>query len=209
MIIRTGANPQFLQARKASAGSSLEKPLSQNIEPPKGGGKDWREFTLNEAMVELPQAALDYSDLKSSRPGLGNTAQTAISALAFVRGYQGLTGGSIEQKMEGASSVALGVAGVLSMVPGGVAAQASQAFMLGQAALEMSLGIRELHEELRLDKTPDWKEIATGSLDLVKGAAAFVPLFIPATADLMNGVQVGALIGKTVLESTIDRSIDE
>lgn len=170
---------------------------------------NWREITINEAMVELPQTAIDMSNLRDRHLAAGHAAQTAVSALAFARAYQGLTGATLEQKLEGASSVALGVAGVLSMVPGTTAAHASQAFMLGQAALEVTLGVRELHEELWVDKTPDWKEIATGSLDIAKGTAAFVPLFFPNTANLMTGVQVGALIAKTVLESSIKRTAGE
>ncbi len=172
-------------------------------------GYDWREVTVNEAMVEIPQAAIELSDLKEGHSLAGGVAQSTVSALAFVRAYQGLSGASLEQKLEGASSLALGVAGTLSLLPGQLAANASQTFMFGQAALELGLGLRELHEEVFVDGTPDWKEIATGALDTVKGASAFVPLFLPAAADLVNGVQVGALLGKAILESTIRRSSEE
>ena len=170
---------------------------------------DWREVTVNEIAVEVPQAVISLSDIQTTNPLVGNVAQTAISGLAFVRAYQGLTGGSLEQKMEGASSLALGVSGMLSMVPGQIAANASQVFAAGQAALELSLGVRELHEELFVDETPDWKEIVTGSLDTVKGASAFVPFFFPGTADIMTCVQVGAMVTKAAFESTIHRSTEE
>lgn len=170
---------------------------------------DWREVTVNEIAVEIPQAALSVFDVSERSPVIGGVAQTAVSSLAFLRAYQGLSGKSLEQKMEGASSFALGVSGVLSMFPGQIAANASQVFSAGQAALEFSLGVRELHEELRIDGTPDWKEIVTGSLDTVKGASAFVPFFFPATADIVTGVQVGAMLTKAAFESTIHRSTDE
>lgn len=140
---------------------------------------------------------------------VGGIAQTAVSSLAFVRGYQGLKGDSLEQKLEGASSVALGVGGMLTLLPGQTAALASQGFMLGQAALEVGLGVRELHEEIAQDATPDWKEIVTGSLDVIKGGAAFIPLFVPAAADISTGLQAAALIGKALFESTIRRTTDE
>lgn len=160
-------------------------------------------------MVEIPQAGLDIFDVRERSPILGGAAQTAVSSLAFVRAYQGLTGDSIEQKMEGASSLALGVGGMLSMIPGQAAAFASQGFMMTQSALEVGLGVRELHEEIFNDETPDWKEILTGSLDVLKGGAAFVPLFFPAAADISTCVQSAALISKAILESTIHRSTDE
>ena len=171
--------------------------------------RDWREVTVNEIAVEVPQAALDVFALQGHSPALGHLAQSAVSGLAFVRAYQGLKGGSLEQKLEGASSLALGVSGVLSMIPGQVAAHSSQVFSAGQAALELTLGIRELHEELFVDETPDWKEIVTGSLDTVKGASAFVPFFFPHTANAMTGLQVAAMLAKAAFESTIHRSSDE
>lgn len=159
--------------------------------------------------MEIPQAGLDIFDVQERSPLLGGVAQTAVSSLAFIRAYQGLKGESIEQKMEGASSLALGVGGVLSMVPGQTAAYASQGFMITQAALEVGLGVRELHEEIFSDSTPDWKEILTGSLDVIKGSAAFVPLFFPTTANVSTCVQSAALISKALLESTINRTTDE
>lgn len=174
-----------------------------------GKKRDWREVTVNEIAVEVPQAALDVLDLQGRSPVAGHLAQSAVSSLAFVRAYQGLKGGSIEQKLEGASSLALGVSGVLSMLPGQVAAHSSQLFSAGQAALELTLGIRELHEELFVDETPDWKEVVTGSLDTVKGASAFVPFFLPDTANAMTGLQVAAMLVKAAFESTIHRSSDE
>lgn len=170
---------------------------------------DWREVTVNEVMVELPQAGIDLFHLKEQRPVAGSYAQGAVSALAFVRAYQGLSGSSVEQKMEGASSLALGVAGTLSLLPGQVAAHASQAVMVGQAALELSLGVRELHEELFVDESPDWKEIVSGSLDTIKGGSSFVPMFFPATADVVTGIQVVAMLGKAAFEATIHRGTDE
>lgn len=172
-------------------------------------GTDWREMTVNEVMVEIPQAAIELSNLRHNRPVAGGLAQSAVSGLAFLRAYQGLSGASLEQKLEGASSLALGVAGTLSLLPGQLAADASQAFMFGQAALELGLGLRELHEEIFVDKTPDWKEIATGALDTIKGASAFVPLFLPSAAEAAIHIQTGALLGKAALESTIRRSRDE
>ena len=170
---------------------------------------DWREVTVNEIAVEVPQAFISLTDIQTTNPVVGNMAQSAVSGLAFVRAYQGLTGKSLEQKMEGASSLALGVSGMLSMVPGQIAANTAQVFAAGQAALELSLGVRELHEELFTDQTPDWKEIVSGSLDTIKGASAFVPFFFPATADIVTGVQVGAMLTKAAFESTIHRSTDE
>lgn len=170
---------------------------------------DWRDVTVNEIAVEVPQAFISLSDVQTTNPVVGNMAQSAVSGLAFVRAYQGLSGKSLEQKMEGASSLALGVSGLLSMVPGQIAANTSQVFAAGQAALELSLGVRELHEELFTDETPNWKEIVTGSLDTIKGASAFVPFFFPATADIVTGVQVGAMLTKAAFESTIHRSTDE
>ena len=202
MNIQTGAtNSPASPARKCPLASLVER-VPRKV-------PDWREVTVNEIAVEIPQAALSTFDVRDHHPVIGGVAQTAVSSLAFVRAYQGLSGKSIEQRMEGASSLALGVSGVLSMVPGQIAAHASQAFSVGQAALELSLGVRELHEELFVDGTPDWKEILTGSLDTLKGASAFVPFFFPATADIVTGVQVGAMLTKAALESTIHRSTDE
>lgn len=179
--------------------------------PSQGPGKrpDWREVTVNEVMVEIPQAGLDLFEVREQSPVLGAVAQSAVSSLAFLRAYQGLTGDSVEQKLEGASSLALGVGGMLSMVPGQAAAFASQGFLLTQSALEVGLGVRELHEEIFQDETPDWKEIVTGSLDVIKGGAAFVPLFFPSTADVSICVQSAALLAKAAFESTIRRSTDE
>jgi hypothetical protein len=171
--------------------------------------KDWREITINEAMVELPQAALDLSSLSDRQPIVGGVAQAAVSGLAFARAYQTLRGPSLEQKLEGASSLCLGLAGALSFVPGAVAAQTAKTLNFGQAAFELTLGLRELHEELTVDETPDWKEIATGALDTIKGASAFVPLFWPQTQNIVTGIQVGAMVSKMALESTIHRSTDE
>ncbi len=170
---------------------------------------DWRDVTVNEIAVEVPQAFISLTDVQTTNPVVGNVAQSAVSGLAFVRAYQGLTGKSLEQKMEGASSLALGVSGILSMVPGQIAANTSQVFAAGQAAIELSLGVRELHEELFIDESPDWKEMVSGSLDTIKGASAFVPFFFPATADIVTAVQVGAMLTKAAFESTIHRSTDE
>lgn len=202
MNILTGTtNSPALRARNNALKTLVEKI------PPKM--PDWREVTINEIAVEIPQAALTVFDVAERNPVVGGLAQTAVSGLAFARAYQGLSGKSLEQKLEGASSLALGVSGILSMVPGQLAANASQVFSAGQAALELSLGVRELHEELCVDGTPDWKEIVTGSLDTVKGASAFVPFFFPATADIVTGIQVGAMLTKAAFESTIHRSTDE
>lgn len=185
------------------------KALPALLERLPGKMPDWREVTVNEIAVELPQAAIDIFDVKEHNPVAGGVAQSAVSTLAFLRAYQGLSGPSLEQKMEGASSLALGLSGVISMFPGQFAANTAQALNLGQATLELSLGVRELHEEIFIDGTPDWKEIVSGSLDTIKGASAFVPLFFPATADIVTGVQVGAMLTKAAFESTIHRSTDE
>lgn len=215
MLIQTGLHntslvrpPAGASTGNASTGNGAN-PTAVLLTTPLEKRPDWREFTVNEIMVEIPQAALDITDFSDRYPVPGGVAQSVVSGLAFVRGYQGLSGATLEQKLEGASSLALGVAGVLSLAPGGLAAHASQAFMLGQAALEVGLGVRELNEELRKDRTPDWKEIATGSLDVLKGASSFLPLFFPAAADVVTGVQVGALLSKAALEATIERSTEE
>lgn len=221
MKIQTGTQSLALRRPPAKPTSDAPQPEAPQPEAPPAEapaarrdrwlppGFDWREVTLNEAAVEIPQAVLELSSLREANPVVGGAAQAGVASLAFLRGYQGLTGSSLEQKLEGASSLALGVAGTLSLLPGQMAANASSVFLFGQAALELTLGLRELHEELVKDETPDWKEITTGSLDTLKGASAFVPLFVPAASDVVNGIQIATLLGKAVLESTIRRSTDE
>lgn len=184
-------------ARAVVASPVVQKPLQLM--------DNWRQVTLNEAMVEIPQAVLDLSNLSSTSPILGGVAQTGISALAFKRAAQGLSGSSFEARMEGASSLALGIAGTLSLFPGQIATTTSQAFMGVQGALEMSLGVRELHEEFFNKEKPAWKEVATGALDTVKGATSLLPLIVPSTANAVNAFQITALVSKALLESSLDR----
>jgi hypothetical protein len=209
VIIKTGhqgspsVRPAVVSDSSPAAGPAASSAPWKNLV------RDWREVTINEAMVEIPQAVLDLSALREHRPTTGSLAQAGVSTLAVLRGVQGLRGQSLEQKLEGVSSLALGVAGTLSMIPGQVAATVATGFMFGQAAAELTLGVRELHEELRLDTTPDWKEIATGTLDTVKGASAFLPIFFPSTSDAVTIVQLAAMVSKATLESTIHRSTEE
>ena len=163
---------------------------------------NWRDVTLNEAVVEIPQGILQLSNLNQTHPGINTVAQAGVSTLAFMRAYQGLRGNSLEQKMEGASSLILGVAGTISMFPGSLAASASNHLMMGQGAIELSLGVRELHEELVKKQKPHWQEVVTGSLDVIKGGSSFLPLIDPTLNTVSNAIQLGALVSKTVLEAT-------
>ncbi len=201
MEIKTGFVGRTERLRN-TARAVLDSPA---VQKPKQLVENWRQVTLNEAAVEIPQAVLDMSSLNSTSPVLGGIAQAGISALAFKRAAQGFSGKSIEAKMEGASSLALGIAGTLSLFPGQVATTASQAFMGVQGALELSLGVRELREEFVNKDKPAWKEVATGTLDTVKGAASFLPLFAPSTANAVNALQITALVSKALLESSLDR----
>ena len=163
---------------------------------------NWRDFTLNEAAVEIPQGILQLSNLNFSHPVLGGVAQGGIAALAMVRAVQGLRGESIEQKMEGTSSLALAVAGAVSLFPGSLAASAANVLMMGQGGIELALGVRELHEELSVQNKACWQELVTGSLDVIKGGSAFLPLISSDLNTISNAIQLGALVAKTALETT-------
>ena len=163
---------------------------------------NWREVTLNEAVVEIPQGILQLSNLSVSHPIAGGVAQGGIAALAMVRAVEGLKGKSVEQKMEGASSLALAVAGTVSLFPGSLAAGAANALMIGQGGIELALGVRELHEELFVQDKASWQELVTGSLDVIKGGAAFLPLISANLNTASGAISLGALVIKTALEST-------
>lgn len=155
--------------------------------------------------MEIPQALLDISNMSKTAPVAGGLAQAGISLLAFKRASQGLSGKSLEAKMEGASSLALGLAGTISMLPGQLATDAAKTLMGAQGLLELSLGIRELHEEFFNKPAPAWKEVATGSLDTIKGATSLLPFFFPQTTNAVNAVQIGALLSKAILEQSLHR----
>jgi hypothetical protein len=171
-----------------------------------GKEKSWRQITLSEAIVEIPQSVLELSRLDEVSPLAAKGAQLAISGIAAVRAFQCFQDAeSLEEVLEGVSSSALALAGGATLLPMAGASLWNQGFLVGHGATELLLGIREIREETRKDQ-PAKLELAGGLLDSVKGASTFLPLIAPGTADAVNLFQIGAILTKTILEPHMRRS---
>lgn len=131
--------------------------------------------------------------------------QAGVSLLAAVRAAQCFhDAASLEEYLEGASSAALAAAGAASLFPGQVAAHTSNLALFGHGSFELALGIREISEELKKEK-PARLELLAGVVDAAKGASTFVPLLAPTLETPVGLFQLAAVLGKTVLETQLDR----
>ena len=165
----------------------------------------WRAITLNEAVVEIPQSLLELSPLSRQAPVTAQAVQAGVSGLAALRAVQCFHDAeSLEELLEGASSTALALAGGSTFLPGGGTAF-HNAFMFGHGAAELTLGVREITEEMKKD-SPAKLELTAGILDAVKGASTFLPLVFPETSQAVNIFQIGAIVTKSLMEPHMERS---
>ena len=166
----------------------------------------WRQITLNEAVVEIPQSIFELSPLTTASPLAAKGVQLGVSSLAMARAVQCFHDAeSLEEIMEGVSSGALALAGGATLLPGAAASFASQSLLAVHGGTELALGLREVKEELSKAQ-PAKLELAAGVLDSIKGASTFLPLFFPETATAVNIFQIGAILTKTVMEPHMERS---
>ncbi len=168
------------------------------------------DMLLSEVAVELPETLMALTSLEASAPKVASAVQGGVTAMALARGVYCLSQPGVDNKLEGASSLALSVASGLTFVPGGGAALAGSLAMAGHAGAEVALGVRGLAEELPKGfKDMDYRNLSSGVLGTVKGATAFLPLFLPQTESAVNWIQLGTLVGKAVLDSSIGRPSPE
>jgi len=196
---------QRSKAPSSSAPSTEPSTGSSRPEGPKPPVPSWRQITLNEAAVEIPQSVLELSKLERHTPVLAKGLQGAVAGLAGLRAAQCFHDAkSVEEVLEGLSSGALAVASGATLFPGATAGLVHQGFLVGHGATELALGVREVAEELRKDK-PARLELAAGVLDTIKGASTFIPMLFPETSDVVNIFQIGAITTKTVMEPFMER----
>lgn len=180
---------------------------SDTVDSPSAKKKpNWRSVTINEAAVEIPQGILELSKLDSRSPAAFQGAQIAISGLALARAVQCFKKPpTAELLLEGTSSAALSAAGIATLFPTASAGLWSRGLLSVHGTTELALGVKGLAEELKKD-SPEKLALASGVLDIVKGATTFLPLVFPATSDAVNLLHIGTLVSKTAIESHLRRS---